>query len=124
MPIRNSLIVGDAKITLIGVQDKPGVAADIFEPLSNNQVNVDMVIQNISSDHKQTDITFTIKRNDLLKTLELLKNNKEMNEAFGKETINSYIKLRKSEINEFDNNENFDKSKPVTQWERQNTLDC
>ena len=68
----------DAKITLIGVQDKPGVAADIFEPLSNNQVNVDMVIQNISSDHKQTDITFTIKRNDLLKTLELLKNNKRI----------------------------------------------
>ena len=53
-----------------------------------------------------------------------IKNNKEMNEAFGKETINSYIKLRESEINEFDNKENFDKSKPVTQWERQNTLDC
>ena len=35
-----------------------------------------------------------------------------------------YLKLRKSEINEFDNKENFDKSKPVTQWERQNTLDC
>ena len=62
--------------------------------------------------------------NELKESLELLKNNKEMNDAFGKETINSYIKLRKSEINEFDNKENFDKSKPVTQWERQNTLDC
>ena len=62
--------------------------------------------------------------NELQDSLELLKNNKEMNEAFGNETINSYIKLRKSEINEFDNKENFDKSKPVTQWERQNTLDC
>ncbi len=62
--------------------------------------------------------------NELQDSLELLKNNKEMNDAFGKETINSYIKLRKSEINEFDNKENFDKSKPVTQWERQNTLDC
>jgi len=51
--------------------------------------------------------------NELQDSLELLKNNKEMNEAFGKETINSYIKLRKSEINEFDNKENFDKSKPV-----------
>ena len=60
----------------------------------------------------------------LTQSLNLLQNNKEMNEAFGKETINSYIKLRKSEINEFDNKENFDKSKPVTQWERQNTLDC
>ncbi|MDC3037478.1 type III glutamate--ammonia ligase [Candidatus Pelagibacter sp.] len=62
--------------------------------------------------------------NELQDSLELLKNNKEMNEAFGQKTINSYIKLRKSEINEFDNKENFDKSKPVTQWERQNTLDC
>ena len=62
--------------------------------------------------------------NELQDSLELLKSNKEMNEAFGKETINSYIKLRKFEINEFDNKENFDKSKPVTQWERQNTLDC
>ena len=66
----------DAKITLVGVQDKPGVAANIFEPLSKNQINVDMVIQNISSDQKTTDITFTIKREDLLKTIEILKNNK------------------------------------------------
>ena len=43
----------DAKITLLGVEDKPGVAADIFEPLSNNQINVDMVIQNISTDGKK-----------------------------------------------------------------------
>jgi len=68
----------DAKITLMGVQDKPGVAANIFEPLSKNQINVDMVIQNISSDHKTTDITFTIKRDDLLKTIEILKNNKSI----------------------------------------------
>ena len=61
---------------------------------------------------------------ELIQSLNLLQNNKEMNDAFGQETINSYIKLRKSEINEFDNKENFDKSKPVTQWERQNTLDC
>ncbi len=68
----------DAKITLTSVQDKPGVAEDIFEPLSENQINVDMVIQNISSDEKTTDITFTIKRDDLLKTLEILKNNKNI----------------------------------------------
>ena len=61
---------------------------------------------------------------ELTQSLNLLQNSKEMNDAFGKETINSYIKLRKAEINEFDNKENFDKSKPVTQWERQNTLDC
>ena len=68
----------DAKVTLVGVQDKPGVAANIFEPLSRNQINVDMVIQNISSDQKTTDITFTVKRDDLLKTIEIIKNNKNI----------------------------------------------
>ncbi len=68
----------DAKITLIGVQDKPGVAADIFEPLGKNQINVDMVIQNVSSDGKTTDITFTIKRNDFKKTLDVLNSNKKI----------------------------------------------
>ena len=63
----------DAKITIIGVEDKPGVAADIFEPLSKAQVNVDMVIQNISSDQKTTDITFTVKRSDVHKTKQILK---------------------------------------------------
>ena len=66
----------DAKITLIGVEDRPGVAANIFEPLSKQQINVDMVIQNISSDQKTTDITFTIKRDDVSKTKDILKNNK------------------------------------------------
>ena len=68
----------DAKITVIGVADKPGVAANIFEPLSKAQINVDMVIQNISSDQKTTDITFTIKRDDVLKTIDILKNNKNI----------------------------------------------
>ena len=68
----------DAKITVIGVEDKPGVAADIFEPLSKAQINIDMVIQNISLDQKTTDITFTIKRDDVSKTLNILKNNKEI----------------------------------------------
>ena len=68
----------DAKITISGVLDKPGVAANVFEPLSKNQINVDMVIQNISLDQKTTDITFTIKRDDLVKTLEILKNNKDI----------------------------------------------
>ena len=68
----------DAKITLMGVQDKPGVAAHIFEPLSKNHINVDMVIQNISSDNKKTDLTFTIKRDDLSKTVEIIKNNKNI----------------------------------------------
>ena len=65
----------DAKITLIGVEDKPGVAANIFEPMHKAQINIDMVIQNISSDQKKTDVTFTIKRNDFLKAKEILENN-------------------------------------------------
>ena len=69
----------DAKITVIQVEDKPGVAANIFEPLSKAQINIDMVIQNISSDQKTTDITFTIKRDDVVKTIDILKNNKNIN---------------------------------------------
>tara|TARA_Y100000590_G_scaffold359064_2_gene414743 strand:+ start:793 stop:2007 length:1215 start_codon:yes stop_codon:yes gene_type:complete len=65
----------DAKVTLVGVVDKPGVAADIFEPLGKNNINIDMVIQNTSSDGKKTDVTFTIKREDLDKTLNLIKKN-------------------------------------------------
>ena len=69
----------DAKITLLGVQDKPGVAADIFEPLGKNSINVDMVIQNISADGKTTDLTFTTKRSDLNKTIKTIKlNNKNV----------------------------------------------
>ena len=68
----------DAKITLIGVEDKPGVAADIFEPLFKNEINVDMVIQNISADGKKTDLTFTIKRQDKDNAASLLKNNKKI----------------------------------------------
>ena len=68
----------DAKITVIGVKDKPGVAASIFEPLSKAQINVDMVIQNISSDQKTTDITFTIKRDEVSRTINILKNNKDI----------------------------------------------
>ena len=68
----------DAKITIIGVEDKPGIAANIFEPLSKAQINVDMVIQNISSDQKTTDITFTIKRDDVSKTKDILKKNKNI----------------------------------------------
>ena len=68
----------DVKITLIGVEDKPGIAADIFEPLSKDQVNVDMVIQNISSDGKKTDLTFTTKRQDSKNAISLIKANKKI----------------------------------------------
>ena len=47
-----------------------------------------------------------------------------MNEAFGENVIKSYIKLRNSEIKEFNQEESFDKTKSITKWERDNTLDC
>ena len=68
----------DAKITIVGVKDKPGVAASIFKPLSDNLINVDMVVQNISLNKKETDVTFTIKSDDLKKTEKLIKNNKKI----------------------------------------------
>ena len=83
--INNKIITGisstksDAKVTLVGVKDKPGIAASIFKPLSQNYINVDMVVQNISADGKETDLTFTIKSDDLLKTQKLIKKNNNIN---------------------------------------------
>ena len=80
----NQIIAGitstknDAKVTMIGVKDKPGVAASIFKPLSLNQINVDMVVQNISLNSKETDLTFTIKLDDLKKTEKIIKQNKNI----------------------------------------------
>ena len=68
----------DAKITIVGVKDRPGVAASIFKPLSKNLINVDMVVQNISLNGKETDLTFTIKSDDLKKTEKLIKKNKKI----------------------------------------------
>jgi len=68
----------DAKITLVGVKDKPGVAAAIFEPLYKNSINVDMVVQNISSNKKETDLTFTVKNEDLTKAEKLIKKNNKI----------------------------------------------
>ena len=70
----------DAKVTIVGIMDKPGVAADIFEPLGKNNINIDMVIQTAASDFVKTDVTFTIKRDDLPKTLDLIeKKNQYLN---------------------------------------------
>ena len=78
----NQIITGisstknDAKITIVGVKDRPGVAASIFRPLSKNLINVDMVVQNISANGKETDLTFTINTEDLNKTKKIIQENK------------------------------------------------
>ncbi len=83
--INNKIITGisstqnDAKVTLVGVKDKPGIAASIFKPLSKNSINVDMVVQNISSNGIETDLTFTIKNDDLNKTKKIVNENKNIN---------------------------------------------
>ena len=80
----NQIITGisstknDAKVTIAGVKDKPGVAASIFKPLSLNQINVDMVVQNISLNGKETDMTFTIKSEDLKKTQKIIRSNRKI----------------------------------------------
>jgi len=68
----------ESKLTIVGVKDRPGVAASIFKPLSLNQINVDMVVQNISLNGKETDMTFTIKSVDVKKTEKLIKQNKRI----------------------------------------------
>ena len=79
--MNNKIVTGisstqnDSKVSLIGVRDKPGVAASIFKPLSKNLINVDMVVQNISANGKETDLTFTIKTEDLKKTQKIIKAN-------------------------------------------------
>ena len=83
--INNKIITGitstynDAKVTLLGVKDRPGVAASIFKPLSTNLINVDMVVQNISANGNETDLTFTIKTDDLNKTKKIIQENKKIN---------------------------------------------
>ena len=80
----NKIIAGisstqnEAKVTLVGVKDKPGVAAMIFKPLSKNLINVDMVVQNISANGKETDLTFTIKTDDLNRTKKIIEGNKSI----------------------------------------------
>ena len=61
---------------------------------------------------------------ELEDSLDKLENNKDMRESFGENVIASYIKLKKQELDEFYKNEMFDKSRPVTEWEKNNTLDC
>ena len=62
--------------------------------------------------------------NDLEDSLSKLDDNKHLKEAFGEEVINSYIKLKNQEIDEFNKEEVFDKKKDITDWEKNNTLDC
>ena len=67
----------EAKVTLLKVADKPGVAAQVFGPLAEANINVDMIVQNVSEDGRFTDLTFTVQSADLDRALEVLRNAKE-----------------------------------------------
>ena len=62
----------EAKITLTSVPDKPGAVANIFGPLAEGSINVDMIIQNISHGTGSTDVTFTVPSSDFVRSLDLL----------------------------------------------------
>jgi aspartate kinase len=62
----------EAKITLHRIPDQPGVAAAIFGPLADAGVNVDMIVQNVSEDGRKTDLTFTVSRSELARSLDAI----------------------------------------------------
>lgn len=62
----------EARVTIVGVKNKPGIASDVFTLLADNNINVDMIIQNETEDGRKTDLTFTVPENDLEKSQEVL----------------------------------------------------
>lgn len=68
----------EAKITLIKVADKPGVAARIFGPLADAAINVDMIVQNVSEDGERTDLTFTVPGDDLDRVVSVIENARDV----------------------------------------------
>ena len=82
--------VDEAKITLLGVADRPGVAARIFGPLAKGGVNVDMIVQNVSLDGKTTDLTFTVGKTELDAAVKILDDAKD-DIAFGQVVADSGV---------------------------------
>jgi aspartate kinase len=83
----------EAKITLLKIADKPGVAAGIFGPLAEASINVDMIVQNLSADGKSTDITFTVQEAELARTLQVLRTVKEQIGAFDMKSSSDVAKV-------------------------------
>ena len=66
----------EAKLTLLGLADRVGIAGDIFTPLAEAAINVDMIVQNVSADGKTIDLTFTVPAPDCARAMKLLEENK------------------------------------------------
>ena len=69
----------EAKVTLLRVADRPGIAASVFGPLADANINVDMIVQNVSHDGQFTDLTFTVPAGDLDRTMKVLEKVKASN---------------------------------------------
>jgi len=67
----------EAKITLVNVADQPGIAASIFGPLSEAEINVDMIVQNVSPDGETTNMTFTVTEADFDRALAMLESRRD-----------------------------------------------
>jgi aspartate kinase len=67
----------EAKVTLLRVADKPGVAAKVFGPIAEANINVDMIVQNVSHDGRFTDMTFTVPAADLDRTIQVIEKAKD-----------------------------------------------
>lgn len=78
----------EAKVTAMNVPDIPGVAAKLFSPLADANINVDMIVQNISSDGQTTDMTFTVPRADLDRAVDTLKAAEEFKDVEFKKAAN------------------------------------
>jgi len=68
---------GEAKVTVVGLEDRPGQVSHLFAPLADENINVDMIVQSASEDGAATDVTFTVLEDDLPRTVKVLETNKE-----------------------------------------------
>ena len=82
----------EAKVTLLAVPDRPGIAARIFRPLADEGVNVDMIVQNVSAEG-HTDVSFTLPKNDLPKAEPILAEIARQVDAAGFETDEDVAKI-------------------------------
>ncbi|TNE67522.1 MAG: aspartate kinase [Alphaproteobacteria bacterium] len=68
---------GEAKITVVGLEDRPGQVSHVFGPLADENINVDMIVQSASEDGRSTDVTFTVPEDDLRRAVKILEGNKK-----------------------------------------------
>ena len=83
----------EAKITIQGLPDQPGIAASVFGQLADQHVNVDMIVQSASTDTKKTDITFSIGRVDMKKAVGIIEQNKDILKYSGIEPTENVTKI-------------------------------